>query len=94
MYHPAGAVAGVSARCSGFSPGVFGLQAIAALSAPVTRINDLLFTRKGRKQAGRVQEVAALAAAVTATFQLLGLPTADAAASMEVHHYPPPPPPG
>lgn len=62
------------------------MQAIAALSAPVTRINDLLFTKQGKKQQGRLQQVAALSAGVTATFQLLGLPVTDAAASMEVLH--------
>jgi len=58
-------------------------QAIAALSAPVTRINDLLFSKKGKRQQDRLQQVAALSTAVTATFQLLGLPITDAAASME-----------
>lgn len=58
-------------------------QAIAALSAPTTRINDLLFTKSGRKQPRRLALVAAMTSAITATFRLLGLPIDDVAAATQ-----------
>ena len=62
------------------------MQAVAALSQPVTRVNELLHTRKGRKQADRLQVLAALGHAITATFQLLGMPINDPATLLQVRY--------
>ena len=66
----------------GFAP----QQAIASLSAPVTRINDLLYTKKGRKQQDRLAVLASLVHAVAATLRLLGLPADQPQDVLQVQH--------
>ena len=60
------------------------VQAIGHLSAPVTRINDLLYTKKGRKQADRLPLLAALEHAVAGSLRLFGLPSDDPTATLQV----------
>ncbi|GAB4823355.1 hypothetical protein N2152v2_010401 [Parachlorella kessleri] len=47
--------------------------AVAALSSPLKLVNDLLHTKKGKKQAGRLQVLAGCYEALSATLRLLGL---------------------
>lgn len=47
--------------------------AVAALSAPLKLMNDLLHTKKGKKQAGRLQALASCQVALQSTLGLLGL---------------------
>lgn len=47
--------------------------AIAAFSAPLKVANDLLHTKKGKKEAGRLQTLASLHAALQTALELLGL---------------------
>ncbi|KAL4431628.1 hypothetical protein ABPG77_001470 [Micractinium sp. CCAP 211/92] len=47
--------------------------AIAAFSAPLKAANDLLHTKKGKKEAGRLQTLASLHAALQTALELLGL---------------------
>lgn len=61
-------------------------QAIASLSAPVTRINELLYTKKGRKQQDRLAVLASLVRAVAATLRLLGLPADQPQDVLQVQH--------
>ena len=58
--------------------------AVAALSAPLKALNDLLHTKKGRKAQGRAQALACYHAALAASLQLLGLPGGAGAAAGEV----------
>lgn len=60
------------------------VQATGHLSAPVTRMNDLLHTKKGRKQVDRLPLLAALEHAVAESLRLLGLPSDDPTATLQV----------
>ncbi|GFH29518.1 uncharacterized protein HaLaN_28194, partial [Haematococcus lacustris] len=57
--------------------------ALAALSAPLKAINDLLSTKAGRKAADRLQQLARHQAAIASGLQLLGLARAAARAAKD-----------
>lgn len=50
----------------------------------MTRINDLLYTKKGRKQGDRLPLLAALEHAVAESLRLFGLPADDPPAVLQV----------
>eukprot|EP00271_Cylindrocystis_brebissonii_P008139 TRINITY_DN2215_c3_g2_i1.p1 TRINITY_DN2215_c3_g2~~TRINITY_DN2215_c3_g2_i1.p1 ORF type:complete len:148 (-),score=40.67 TRINITY_DN2215_c3_g2_i1:1549-1992(-) len=50
-------------------------MAVAALSEPLKSMNDLLHTKKGRKDASRLPSLQRLQSAVLAVADVLGLPT-------------------
>ena len=51
--------------------------ALAALSAPLKAMNDLLSTKKGRKAKGRLHTLAQYQLALQETFRLLGMQVTD-----------------
>jgi cysteinyl-tRNA synthetase len=57
--------------------------AVAALSAPLKAMNDLLHTKAGRKRPDRAATLASLAAALRGALDLLGLAPADVGAALE-----------
>ncbi|KAK9837818.1 hypothetical protein WJX74_005695 [Apatococcus lobatus] len=50
---------------------------LGAISSPLTNMNELLYTRKGRKAPGRLKELASLQQAVQQSLELLGLDMPD-----------------
>ncbi|KAL6756771.1 tRNA synthetases class I (C) catalytic domain-containing protein [Haematococcus lacustris] len=64
--------------------------ALAALSAPLKAINDLLSTKAGRKAADRLQQLARHQAAIASGLQLLGLVPTRLSSASETALAPPP----